>query len=305
MAKIKQEKATSDSKEKTPKQLQDFFGFKVIPVLVNENTRHFLYMRKHESKSLIDESIKDRTLFLLNLPFDTTPHHIRKLFKDCKIAHITFSGSELPVAEDFAQQKKGKKLSKKEKLIQKEEAARATKQLRRLLQGGSSAHIVFTKEAELENALNMNRVERKWSKDYEEEQPLGLERYILAYEYSRPDPVELQQDVDTFMHKFKADEYEKERQELERMNQMDDDGFTVVVRHKKQKNTDGSISVAAVSTDMAEAQRHKSKKKELVNFYRFQMRDKKQKELNDLRKRFEEDKAKIAHLKQNRKFKPY
>jgi ribosomal RNA-processing protein 7 len=79
------------------------------------------------------------------------------------------------------------------------------------------------------------------------------------------------------MQKFKADEYEKERQELERMNQMDDDGFTVVVRHKKQNNTDGSINVSAVSSDMAEAQRHKSNKKELLNFYRFQMRDKKQK----------------------------
>jgi ribosomal RNA-processing protein 7 len=174
MAKIKQSKSASETKDKAPKQLQDLLGFKVLPVLVNENTRHFLYMREHESKSLIEDSIKGRTLFLLNLPFDTTTHHIKKLFKDLNIAHITFSGSELPVADDFAKKSQVKKLTKQEKLIQKEEAAHASKQLRRLLEGGASAHVVFSKEAELEQALDTSRVERKWPKDAEDEQPLGL-----------------------------------------------------------------------------------------------------------------------------------
>ena len=131
--------------------------------------------------------------------------------------------------------------------------------------------------------------------------------YALAYELSRPSPAKLQEEVDQFMMKFKADEYQKEREKLERMNQMDDDGFTVVVRHKKTKATDGDIHVGAVSAEVAEAQRAVAakKKKELVNFYRFQMREKKQDELVTLRKRFEEDKAKIAQLKQTRKFKPY
>lgn len=129
----------------------------------------------------------------------------------------------------------------------------------------------------------------------------------MAYELSRPDAEALQMEVDSFLKKFKDEEYQKEREKLERMNQMDEDGFTVVVRHKKNKTTDGSVNVAAVSAEMAEAQiqYQTKKKKELVNFYRFQMREQKQNELVELRKRFEEDKAKIARLKQNRKFKPY
>ncbi|KAI8084333.1 ribosomal RNA-processing protein 7-domain-containing protein [Gilbertella persicaria] len=321
-------KKTDDTEAKPSKKLQEFQGFKVLPVIMTEdkNVRHYFYMRKHESKSLVDEDIKDRTLFLLNLPTDTTDRHLRKLFKGHGIEQITYSDSGASVTEEYwkimekkneaaaaaaeaeaatKKNKRNKKRKIEEEEEQEEEETVQKRELRRLFTSGSSAHIVFSTNQDLLDVLNMTRVEKKWAKEDEQtEQPLGFGRYLLAYQLSRPNAHDLQKQVDSFMMKFKADEYKKEREKLERMNQMDEDGFTVVVRHKKAKTTDGSTNIAAISAEAAEQYQPK-KKKELLNFYRFQMREQKQNELVELRKRFEEDKAKIAQLKQNRKFKPY
>jgi len=47
------------------------------------------------------------------------------------------------------------------------------------------------------------------------------------------------------------------------------------------------------------------KKTELTNFYRFQMREAKRDQLQELRRRFEEDKARVARLREGRRFKPF
>jgi len=49
----------------------------------------------------------------------------------------------------------------------------------------------------------------------------------------------------------------------------------------------------------------KRKKKELSNFYKFQMKEEKIKRIDDLRSKFEADKEKQLKMKQDRKFKPY
>ena len=49
----------------------------------------------------------------------------------------------------------------------------------------------------------------------------------------------------------------------------------------------------------------KKKKKELTNFYRFQMLEEKIGKLQHLRQKFEQDKERIAKMRQHRKFKPF
>lgn len=96
--------------------------------------------------------------------------------------------------------------------------------------------------------------------------------YLLSYDLSRPDHDQLQQQVDTFMVKFKADEYEKEREAMERMSKMDEDGFVVVSRTKKRSRaTDGEVAVQSFGA--ATFDPSKVKKKELTDFYRFQVRE--------------------------------
>lgn len=106
-----------------------------------------------------------------------------------------------------------------------------------------------------------------------------------------------------FMIKFQAAEYEKERIAAEQRNKMDEDGFVMVTRqHRRGTNTDGTVVVTAAKADR---QVKPQKKKELVNFYRFQMREQKRDQLVELRKKFEADRKKIEQLKQTRKFRPY
>lgn len=186
MGKVKKSTVSKEVviEDKPSKQLEDFQGFKILPVVVDatKNVRHYFYMRKHESKSLVDENIKDRTLFLLNLPADTTDRHIRKLFKGHGIDQITYSDSGSSVSEDYwkiAANNEKKNIAKKNKKNGKEEEEeeeKETRELRRLFTSGSSAHVVFASEEDLTNVLNMRRVEKKWAKDDESEQPLGFER---------------------------------------------------------------------------------------------------------------------------------
>lgn len=60
--------------------------------------------------------------------------------------------------------------------------------------------------------------------------------------------------------------------------------------------------------ETSDVQRQKKKKKkplELKNFYRHQIREAKREQLAKLRTQFEEDKARIAKMKEARKFRPH
>lgn len=188
---------TASNEEKPSRQLEDFQGFKVLPVIMDntKNVRHFFYMKKHESKALVDENIKDRTLFLLNLPVDTTDHHIKKLFKGHAIEYITYHDAGSSFVEEYhkiaanaekkeLEAKPKTKKSKKQKQQEEEEAEKEkanVRELRRLFTSGSSAHVVFAHDEDLTEVLNMHRVEKKWAKDDELEQPLGFERKVAFF----------------------------------------------------------------------------------------------------------------------------
>ena len=52
-------------------------------------------------------------------------------------------------------------------------------------------------------------------------------------------------------------------------------------------------------------QHQQKKKKELLNFYQFQLRESKRQHIAELCQKFEEDKQKVAEMKNKQKFKPY
>uniref|UniRef100_A0A7S2S2W7 Ribosomal RNA-processing protein 7 C-terminal domain-containing protein n=1 Tax=Mucochytrium quahogii TaxID=96639 RepID=A0A7S2S2W7_9STRA len=120
---------------------------------------------------------------------------------------------------------------------------------------------------------------------------VGLEEY----QAERPGLDVLKQETEEYMKKFHEFEEEERRREMEK--QADDDGFTVVKYRKSSRGV-------GPEGDANEPPR-KKKKKELKNFYRFQMREEKRDKLLELRKKFEEDKLHIQRLKDSRKFKPF
>ena len=82
-------------------------------------------------------------------------------------------------------------------------------------------------------------------------------------------------------------------------------------QHKQglqKPDEDGWITVTRKNPKPVQAKRHrqKKKKKELLNFYRFQLRESKLRQhIAELHQKFEEDKQKVAEMKSKRKFRPY
>lgn len=88
---------------------------------------------------------------------------------------------------------------------------------------------------------------------------------------------------------------------------LDEDGFIIVQRSGKYGRA-GAAADAGGSVGVAKAgfvENTNKKSQGLEDFYRFQFREKKREQLAEMRRKFEEDKAKVAKLKQGRRFKPY
>ena len=128
---------------------------------------HYLYFRKHETRKENSELPNDRTLFVLNLPVDSTVAHLQRLFRRCgKIENVIFQNRNC--AESFP-----------------DFEPRAP--LREIYKSGGRAHIVFEEEEAVEKALNLKNRKRIWSDQLDEEGnqetsiSLGLSSRSLFY----------------------------------------------------------------------------------------------------------------------------
>eukprot|EP01031_Cornospumella_fuschlensis_P040515 gene40515-49384_t len=172
------------------------------------------------------------------------------------------------------------------------------------------AHVTFNKKASVKLALNASNA------DYEEawldaRKKLGfiaqhnvvktINQLRRAFLWKREDPEQWQARVDEEMREFEEDEERERREHQEAREKPDDDGFILVASKNKRKREDDH------NVHRGKTQRTRKNKKdtELKNFYRFQIKEQKMKQLDILRKKFEEDKEKVAKMKDARKFKPY
>ncbi|KAF9292075.1 Ribosomal RNA-processing protein 7 [Mortierella alpina] len=297
-----------------------------------KNVLHYIYFKKHESPKEDSKTPKNRTLFVLNIPVDATETHLRDLFKPCgRVVSVHFINKVHDTnmtKEEREQQEELERLEKEAAMIEaesgnktkgskkgsksKQAAGSAEDHSRTLYATGSQAYVVFLEEQELTKALTMKRKKRSWINTGGDATPsdaaklssLGVSKWINEYHMKRPEASVLQVKVDDYMEKFERSEYEAQQAALARLNVMDEDGFTLVTRAGKGgHNTDGVITVTAAKAE--DVKNLKPKKKELQDFYRFQMREAKRDKLVDLRRKFEEDKMRIEALKVNRRFKPY
>jgi len=112
------------------------------------------------------------------------------------------------------------------------------------------------------------------------------------------------------MASFETQEAEAERRAKKASEQPDEDGF-ITVAH-------GSTPSFGVTNDLEEESHHRRKAgkrnrkrkagsgaDELTDFYRFQMKETRKKEVQDLKKRFEEDLAKVKKMKEERAYRPF
>lgn len=133
----------------------------------------------------------------------------------------------------------------------------------------------------------------------------GVQKWIQQYTESFIHPEKLQEIVDSFMlnyDKRKEEEAERQKQEAEQQEE-EEEGWVKVTRgHKGAKARPHS---EAANQKTLQREKKKKTRKELMNFYTWQHRNTQKEHIAQLRKKFEEDKQRIALLRAQRKFRPY
>ena len=244
-----------------------------------------LFARAHAARAEDDRFPAQRTLFALNVPPRADADGLRAAFGrlgDVESVELGRLGGDAAASDDA---------------------------------GPRTAHVVFARAAALKKALRAAR-------------PVQLalaEAPAAAGGDGGEDREALQRSVDAFMRSFEADEGRRRRELEASHNRMDGDGFTLVTRQQKGtgRSTGGGATVGVASRGAAAAaagaadggaddggggggvRKKKKKAKELVDFYHFQQHERKRSQLLKLREQFEQDKSKIAKMREARAFKPY
>ncbi|DBA05318.1 TPA: hypothetical protein N0F65_007480 [Lagenidium giganteum] len=247
-------------------------GYHPIALPLAHSVFHrYIYVKKHVAKESEKhgESIlaADRTVYVANLPSTSDADWLR----DClggvgAIQHI-------------------------------EEHAVMSKDQDSLL--AKTAHVVFKSKKSVDQLMQTKALEcvaKPSIKGLKCEccvQP--AQSFKAKYQENKPGLAAVMATADEFMAKFDAEEESELRRREELKNQVDDDGFVTVV-NTKRKNV-------VPEEDLARPAK-KQKSKELTDFYRFQVREKKRDQLKTLRERFEEDRQMVEKLKKANKFRP-
>ncbi|KAG8006418.1 Ribosomal RNA-processing protein 7-like protein A [Nibea albiflora] len=264
-------------------------GFTELPLQFSSDSaaQHKLYVKEHKVRAeKSSHRPLDRTLFVLNIPAYCSEGVVKELFSQ-------FGGVKSVELRDHpgSSQESGPKVSKVFKPAVK--------------QGFKVGYVVF------QNASSL-----KAAKSHPHDVPLvvcteqrpvrtGVQKWIHQYKGSFIQPDKLQQMVDSFMEEYdkrKEEIAERQRKEAEEQ-QEEGDGWVKVTRGPK--GTKARPHSEAANKRTLQKEMKKKKRKELMNFYTWQHRNTQKEHIAELRKKFEEDKQRIALLRAQRKFRPY
>ncbi|WYZ41579.1 hypothetical protein EsH8_V_000474 [Colletotrichum jinshuiense] len=302
-------------------------GFVTLPIKLSAlpscpiNGLHEIRVRRNAPK--IPTEIDDRSLFLKNVPVDSTEAHFRQVFAALvgpgRFESIAFEDERRPAAAiDPAQAVKVLGFGKKRKRDEQEAEERAREEevarlpeiwTRRLRKSGSSAIVVLADDKSVELVLKAIKKAHKskkfpvWGQGVSEDTPeLGSQWVSAHLQLSRSDKAATQKSVHAFFNLFNRKEKEAAEMAKRLRNEPDQDGFVTVTRGGR---------VAPASKNEAEEARQKmvdkaeKKKSETTDFYRFQLRERRKAEQAALMKRFDEDRKKVDAMKEKRgKFRP-
>uniref|UniRef100_A0A9J8BJG8 Ribosomal RNA processing 7 homolog A n=1 Tax=Cyprinus carpio carpio TaxID=630221 RepID=A0A9J8BJG8_CYPCA len=133
----------------------------------------------------------------------------------------------------------------------------------------------------------------------------GIQKWIQQYSDSLIKASSLQQDIDQFMNDYdrqKEEEAKRQNKEAEQQ-QEDEEGWVKVTKGSRGVKVRPHSETANERT--LQKEKKKKERKELLNFYTWQHRNTQKEHIAELRKKFEEDKQRIAVLRTQRKFRPY
>lgn len=304
---------------KIPSTIADYA---ILPIAIRPTpaypvkTTHHVYVRSHAPKiPTIDDS---RSLFLVNVPVDSTSPHFRAIFVSLvgagRFESITFENerrnspsSVIPAIKSTKVQKR-KRASDTDFEINTELPKTWDREMHK---SGSTAVAVFADEKSVEAVLKaIKRLHKSgkekfpvWGEDLSEKVPkLGSHRYLTHHKMRYPDPDLLGASVDAYMMEFNMKEEEATQMAKRLRNVPDDDGFVTVTRGGR---TGPARRDDAETKRLEMEEKEEKKRKEMGDFYRFQLRERRKEEQGELVKRFEEDRKRVDAMKEKRgRFRP-
>ncbi|XP_078388085.1 ribosomal RNA-processing protein 7 homolog A [Cetorhinus maximus] len=260
--------------------------FTVIPLRFSNRSRasRHLFVKLHRVRDTADRSRpQDRTLFVLNLPPYISQECVHRLFSQCgSVTSVELQ--EKPGPSDKSETQKSKFFSG------------------RSVQGFRVAYVVFKSSAGVKAAVSSKPREPWVLSTSERPVKTGLQKWIQDYSSRIIDAGELQTEIDQFMKQHDQKVAEMEALEEAEDGVPDEDGWVKVTRKGRRP---GIPRTEAGNLRLIQREKRKRAQKELLNFYSWQHRETKREHIAQLRKKFEEDKQKIALLRAERKFKPF
>lgn len=315
-------------------------GYTVLPLqlpatpLFPTPAIHFLYLRPHEPR--IPDPDAPRSLFLVNIPVDTTETHLRNLFSTRlsagRVERVKFEDAKGPQSQELEQQQRQDAQSASDQTARGKKRKRSApsstdleRQLdtirlpttwdRKLHRSGRHAVVVFVDRAAMELSLKAARkMSAKWSKA---EGKGGNSAALavpweLAESTAAPPP---QLGIKRYRAHLQA-RYPPRDELLALANEYmsiftaaEEARAREAAMRAQQVDEDGFITVtrgpklsgpAAVAREEEIKELIEKQKKQQEgkpDFYRFQMREARKERVNELRKKFSEDLKRVQEMR--------
>ncbi|GAB1602928.1 ribosomal RNA-processing protein 7 homolog A-like [Argonauta hians] len=259
-------------------------GFKVVKVKITDDSeiiRH-LFIKAHSTREVDPHRPKDRTLFVINIPPYVNKSCLKNFFSKCgKIQDIYICNK--PTTDSVC--------SQSSKYIPNTDPVMCYK----------VAYIVFGDESGVTKAMKKFKNVEILIKDKEYlPENAGVKKWCQDYADNTEDINEVKKELEEYFKQYDAKE-DVEKQKLKaKTEDCDAEGWMKVTKLSKLKANQNKLP-----NHLKRKQKKKKAEKNLLDFYMFQKKETQQNKLQELRKKFEEDKQKIALMRAARKFKPY
>jgi len=254
-------------------------GFTAVELKFNEYSAssHTLLWRRHTVKKYDEAKPAEKTLYIINVPPYCTEQSFIKLFssKYGKVEAVHFH--EKPTA--------GSQPTKHPNILPSNP-----------VDGFKVAYIVFSDSTSVSKAVAENSQNPLILSSRKDRVTTGMKKWMNSYNRSLLDPSALNYEIASIMKDYD----EKKEKEKDGFTEPDSEGWVTVVNTKKKSKQEKLEEIQAKV-----GKKKKKKNREIAHFYSFIERQNKMDHLVQLRKKFEEDKKRIAQMREARKFKPY
>ncbi|NXY17758.1 RRP7A protein, partial [Atrichornis clamosus] len=249
-----------------------------------QRSPHCLLVKEHQVREGADTAHPPRrTLFVLNVPPYCGADSLSRLFSRCGHVQSVDICDKPGLGE------------KKDKPTSKFFSCKTVK-------GFQVAYVVFRKPAGVQAAKALAQEGPLLISTESHPVKTGISKWIANYEASVVDPKELKAEVDAYMQDYDKKMAEEEAKAAKEEGVPDEEGWVKVTRKGRKP---GLPRTEAANLRVLEREKQKRARKELLNFYAWQHRETKREHIAQLRKKFEEDKQRIALMRAQRKFRPY